>query len=117
MKRYVSLEKRKKNLGIAFGVLAAVAVLFSQSFYFNYLESIDTTSVEQTDERGDDTPVIKMAQDAVVSVAQIFIHQVLDYLGDISVGREIIKTEIPRTLRLDRYFQTLFNIIISPNAP
>ncbi|MEM7106781.1 MAG: hypothetical protein AAF519_01050 [Bacteroidota bacterium] len=117
MKAQESIVKSKRTLGIVLAVLAAVSVLFSQGFYFSYLESIDTEAVEHTDEHGEDIPVVKMTQDAVMTMAQISIHQVLDYLGDISITEAIIKIAVPKSLRLDGYFTTLFNIIISPNAP
>ncbi|MEM9390175.1 MAG: hypothetical protein AAGA02_06860 [Bacteroidota bacterium] len=118
MKWTLKIARRKESLGIALGLLAAFAILFSQTFYYSYLETAnDGVSLDVTDENGEELPVLKMAHEAVASFAQISINQTLDFISEIIISNEVSTNEVPKTLRLDRYFETLFNLIISPNAP
>lgn len=118
MKFRYKIEVRKETIGIALGFLAAFGILFSQSLYYHYLDNVDgVSSIELTDENGDEIPVLTMTQHAVSSFAQISINQTLDFISDVIVNKDVEENELPKTLRLDGYFNTLFNLIISPNAP
>ena len=118
MKSILKITKRTETLGMALGFLAAFAILFSQTCYYSYLETAnDGICLDVTDENGEELPVLKMAHEAVASFAQISINQTLDFISEIIISPEIGTNEVPKTLRLDRYFETLFNLIISPNAP
>lgn len=118
MKFASHIARRKEAMGIALGLMAAVAILLSQTVYYSYLEAVnEKVSLDVTDENGQELPVLQMAQDAVVSFAQISINQTLDFISDIIICVDIDNNEVPKSLRLDGYFETLFNLIISPNAP
>ncbi len=118
MKRVIKLADKKEAFGIALGILAAIAILFTQGFYYDYLaEANDNTSIELTDGQDENAPVLQITHDAIPSVAEISINQTLNFISDIVFSDEVAENDVPKTLRLDRYFENLFNLIISPNAP
>lgn len=117
MRRIGSIRNKKEVLGIILGILAAIVILFTQGFYYDYVVQVQDSSFELIDHEKGEVPVLKISHDAIPSVGQISITQTLDFISDIVFSDEITEDDIPKTLRLDRYFETLFNFIISPNAP
>ena len=118
MNRVVKLVNKKEAFGIVLGILAAIAILFTQGFYYDYLAEVnDHASIEFTDGQSGHVPVLKITHDAIPSVAEISINQALNFISDIVFSDEVAENDAPKTLRLDRYFENLFNLIISPNAP
>ncbi len=118
MKKAFEIAQRKGKARIVIILIAALAILSTQSLYYHYLDSFDQqASLEMQDDNGEEFPILQMSQDAVVSVAQLSINQTLDFISEIVLSEDLEERRIPKALRLDGYFDTLFNLIISPNAP
>ena len=109
----------KEVTGVAIGVFVALIVLFNQAFYYNYLAEVNDGGVKtEINDSQEDTPVIKLAQDAVSSVVQVVLAQTLHVISEILFADgEDTTVETPLNIGVSSYFKTLFNIIISPNAP
>lgn len=102
------------------GVIAAAVILCSQSFYFDYVQGVESnvkTEIPADGEEGERT-VLKMSQQAISSVATFAIQNVLHFISQIYVEDQ---SETPNVFQntegFTSYLQTLFRLIISPNAP
>ncbi len=102
------------------GMIVAVVILFTQTFYYNYLSEVhdDQIKTEINDQQQEDVPVMKMAQDAVTSAVQVILFQALHLISEIVlVDGEEVKVEPSIDLGYISWVKVLFNVIISPNAP
>ncbi len=112
--------KYKHVGGIAVGLMAAVAILLSQSFYFDYVRGVESnvkTEIPSSDQDEQQT-VIKMGQQAVSSVATFAVQNVLHFITEIYSEDKSEKPSIfQNTTGFSSYLQNLFRLIISPNAP
>lgn len=99
------------------GVLAAVLIVLSQSFYHQAKEKVAKAKTEQKSEESAQT-FISAPNDAV---SQTSIVQLQDQTPSLksavlsieeNPSRPIIRSEV-----FIRYFKVLFRAIISPNAP
>lgn len=111
---------RHKILTLLAGIATAVVIIFSQLFYFqaaNYCqEKVDT---EQQAHKKDGTEsYISIPSSSISSTSHIEITQDLSFVLEILFEGESKEEEVTRiSLPVDRFFQTLFRFIISPNAP
>lgn len=114
-----NISNYKHLVGISMGVITAFVILFTQSFYFNYVtDSKVEVKTEQADDSGETSLDLTISQDAVSSVVQININQILPYISDIHFTLEDQGNfEIISVPELNKYFRALFTLIISPNAP
>lgn len=110
---------KKHIMGLALGVLTALAVLCSQSCYYSLIEK--TKSVEASgsaDQSDEGTGVSVLTTDAVSYFVQVTLNQALHVITEIySEAVDQTKTEVDLKVDFDSYFKTLFRLIISPNAP
>lgn len=116
--KYIS--RYKHALGISLGIVAAIAVLFSQSCYYNYValeKSKVNTEVPGADGE-EHHDVLTISKDAVTSAVQFTISQVLHLIGNIDLqNSDEVEVELEQTTDFNTYFRTLFRLIIAPNAP
>lgn len=116
-----NISKIKHSTGILFGLLAAVVILVSQGFYFDYVGKIEgKVKTEKTSDADEDSheSVIKMSQQALSSGVEISIQSVLHFIGEIYTDDSVEVPSVSQNFKgLTSYFQTLFRLIISPNAP
>ncbi|QSE97525.1 hypothetical protein [Fulvivirga lutea] len=121
MKLSSNISRFKHSAGIAMGLLAALVILVSQSFYFEYVSNFEqSVSVEQTSDNSDDSEdqVIKMGHQALSSAVEFSIQSVLHFITHIYDENPVEKPLVSENINgLTSYFQTLFRLIISPNAP
>lgn len=114
-----NISKHKHVIGICFGIVAAIVILVSQSFYYDYLASAEAgfhTEVE--DEGEEDHAIITINKDVVTSAVQLTITQTLHFIADIHLDNAAqADIEIDQKVDFNTYFKTLFRLIISPNAP
>lgn len=111
----------KESLGIFLGLVAAMVILLSQTFYFSYVESVEGKAV-QSEQAGDfedsDKTVIKMAHQALSSVAQFAIQNVLHFISEIYIQDVAVESDFIISYEgFTPYLKALFRLIISPNAP
>ena len=120
MKYITDILKAKHTLGIALGLMAAFVILFSQSFYFDYVSNVegDVKTENSAESHSDSETVIKMAHQALSTVAEFAVQTVWHFITEIFVAD---KVETPHYFEsysgFTPYFQALFKLIISPNAP
>jgi len=109
----------KEWLSIVLGVVAAIAILCSQSFTYTVSELPDEVKTElPADDDGEHHEVTTISQDAVSSVVQLTISHGLHFITNIYHNVvEVAKTWFDQKIDFNSYFKTLFRLIISPNAP
>lgn len=117
-----NISALKHTIGIAIGIIAALVILVSQTFYFDYLANTDGDKVKtEVAEDGSEhhaSDVLTISQDAVTTVVQFTINQILLFITDLQlISNEDVKVEFSQKVELTTYFKTLFRLIISPNAP
>lgn len=114
--------RKKKAVILILGILTAVALIVSQlSFYQNTVQAKKETKTEKhsedSSEEGQSIFYIVAASPSISSV-QTQIHQEVFFLFEIIFFEDKQYEWIPTvSSALGKYFQTLFHIIISPNAP
>ncbi len=119
MSRSKTISKYKSSIGLAIGVLAAVVILFTQSFYFNYAANAEyKVKTEQSDNSDKSETILKIGSEAVAQVAQVSLQNVLHFIANIYLdnSQQNHIEYSPQSL-FNTYFHTLFRLIISPNAP
>lgn len=119
MKANNNIADIKHIVGISIGIVAAIVILISQSFYFEYVATVDgEAQTEQSSDVDSDETVIKMAHQALSSVVQFAVQNVLHFIGQIYEEDTFdANVSIENNISFDSFFQTLFRLIISPNAP
>jgi len=118
MKASRNISRKKELTFILMGVLAALAIVCSQSFsYFDYAgDSKANTEIPADEENQQDIPSI--SQDAVSSFVQLTLNQALHFIADLKYQvKETVTVFLDQKLDYNTYFKTLFRLIISPNAP
>lgn len=120
MNRLKTISKYKQTLSICIGIIAAMAILISQSCYYNYLAKEEARAkIEVTDDEGEDNhEVLTISKDAVTSAVQFTISQVLHFIAEIHQENGAdIEVKDDRVVEFNSFFKTLFSLIIAPNAP
>ena len=110
---------RHKILTLLAGVATAALVVFSQLFYFqaaNYCQKKAET--EHHDKKTDATETyISIPSSTISSTSHVEIHQDLSFVLEVLFDREPEAETFTISFPVNRFFQTLFRFIISPNAP
>jgi len=112
----------KKTAFLIFGVLTAAIITVSQLFSY---QSIDSNKKETKTEKHSEEPssaersaFIAMTSGSVLASIQSHLHQEVIFLFEIFFQEDESYPWIPEVpVALGKYFQTLFHIIIAPNAP
>jgi len=113
---------RHKILTLLAGIATAAVIIFSQLFYFqaaNYCQEKAETEQHDHDQKKDGTEsYISIPSSSISSSSHIEITQDLSFVLEILFERESKEEEVTKiSLPVNRFFQTLFRFIISPNAP
>lgn len=102
------------------GILAAIAIIFSQLFYYQSIEhnKKEVKSEQQQDQSTDDEALFVVPSTSMPSSANVELHHKSFPLLEIIFEDEEAEVGHEQTsFRLDSFLQTLFEVIISPNAP
>ncbi|MCA6078133.1 hypothetical protein [Fulvivirga sedimenti] len=119
MENHSEIEPWKFNAGVVIGLLAALTILFSQSFYYS-LSSVQEKVAVAKKTSGDQEKEIKVSSsnDLLSTIAQLSITQTDFSIIEIQLNDYVdfssLRPEIPD---FNTFFRTLFRRIISPNAP
>ncbi len=119
MDKHSEIEPWKFNAGVVIGLVAALTILFSQSFYYS-LSSVQEKVAVAKKSADDQEKEIKISSsnDLLSTVAQLNItptdFSVIEILLNDSVDFSSLR---PETADFNTFFRTLFRQIISPNAP
>ena len=111
---------RHKILTLLAGITTAGVIIFSQLFYFqaaNYCQ--EKAETEQQDQKKDGTEThISIPSSSISSSSHIELSHELSFIVEALFQSESKEEEVTRiTVPVNRFFQTLFRFIISPNAP
>ena len=99
------------------GVLAAVLIVLSQSFYHQAKEKVAKAKAEQTTDENTQT-FISAPNDAVSQTNIVQLDDQIPLLkGSVLFEEEQPVQPVIRPEVFSRYFKVLFRAIISPNAP
>jgi hypothetical protein len=118
MKRMKKAQKRMVMLAV--GILAAVAIIFSQLFYYQSLEhnKKEVKTEQQQNQTSEDETFFSVPSTNLPSSTQVELHHKSFLLLEIFFEDDEVETDHePVTLHFSTFLQTLFSAIISPNAP
>lgn len=111
---------RHKILTLLAGIATAALIIFSQLFYFqaaNYCQKKAETE-QQAQKKGGNESHISIPSSSISSSSHVEITQDLSFVLEILFEGDSKEEEVTRiSLPVNRFFQTLFRFIISPNAP
>jgi hypothetical protein len=114
-----SLSKYK-ILTLLAGIATAGLIVFSQLFYFQaatYCQKKAETQQHDQKKTGTET-YISIPSSTISSTSHIEIHQDISFVLEILFKQEAEEETTPKiALPVNRFFQTLFRFIVSPNAP
>ncbi len=106
---------------LAVGILAAIAIIFSQLFYYQSQghDNREVKTEQQQDQSSDNDEAFYSAPStSLPSSTQVEIHHKSFLLLEILLeDKEVEVSNEQTTFRLGTFLQTLFKVIISPNAP
>jgi hypothetical protein len=111
---------RYKILTLLAGIATAVVIVFSQLFYFQaatYCQKKAET--EHRDQKtGTTETYVSIPSSTISTTSHIEINQDIAFVLEVLFEREPQEETAPKiSLPVNRFFQTLFRFIVSPNAP
>ena len=121
MRENKNIATFKEWLALTFGVLAAIAIVCSQTLPQNAelgSEEVKKELPAQSDDENDHHEIPTINQNVVSSFAQVTLTQSLHFISDIyqPEGDEV-NVQLDQKVDFNSFFKTLFRLIISPNAP
>lgn len=105
---------------IAFGIITAAVVIFSQVFLFQgaKLCKNDIKTEKNSEKSTEEQVFISLPSDTILSSFEAGVHHETVFLFEILFENSEDDSWTPEMpVSLGKYFLTLFHIIISPNAP
>ena len=117
------MNKRRKIVTLVIGIIAALVILTGQvNYYTVQMDAMARQDVEKSnksDEDGGQKAELRIfSNDAVSTAIHFNFHQVLHFITQIySEVVEQVWVHIEERISPIVYFETLFQDIISPNAP
>ena len=112
---------RHKMLTLLAGLATAGVIVFSQLFYFqaaNYCQEKATTKQHEQKQKDAPESYISIPSSTISSAPHIEINQDLQFVLETLLKSESDEILIPTiSLPVSKFFETLFRVIISPNAP
>ena len=115
---------KKREIGtILIGIVAALIILVGQvSYYSIQMDAVAQQNIEESAATSDDTgnqeELRIFSNDAVSTFVQFHFNQILHFITNIySEALEQVWVHVEERVTPIVYFETLFQRIISPNAP
>ena len=112
-------EIQKNSLTIAV-TITALAIVFSQLFYFQPFDcsKCQVETEQQEDQQDESQAYISIPSSSLPSSTHVELNQTMFFLFEIIFEkRESEERKFSVLLPLNRFFKTLFDGVISPNAP
>jgi hypothetical protein len=113
-------KAQKRMVMLAVGILAAVAIIFSQLFYYQSLEHSkkEVKTEQQQNQSADDEAFFSVPSTSMPSSTEVELHHKSFLLLEIFFENDEVEVDHEQTtFHLNTFLQTLFSAIISPNAP
>src|SRR5688572_16821984 len=113
------LKLQKKALTTPVALVVMVILVFCQFFYYQAADrSKNEIKTEQQDEQSDAKLYISQPTSSLPSSTHVELNQTLIFLFEIVFeNEETEKRDFNVSLPSNRFFKTLFDGVISPNAP
>ena len=113
------LKSQKLNLTTPVALVVMVILVFCQFFYYNAADhSRKEIKTEQQDDQSDAEIYISQPSSSLPSSTHVELNQTLIFLFEIVFeNEETEKRDFNVLLPPNRFFKTLFDGVISPNAP
>ncbi|WKK78930.2 hypothetical protein [Marivirga arenosa] len=116
MKRTNNIQSIKKSASLLFGLAMALLMFFQQPYVVDANDTVERT--EQSDQEKPEAEYQIMAYDLLLPAMQFNLFHSFDLLNEISVPEKIDFSLMEYVEKAyHNYFHTLFQLIISPNAP
>lgn len=122
MKRPSHIVNYKQSAGILTGIVAAIAILLSQSLYYTVaaqsLEDVQDTEQKASDDSSTKEVQLTASNDLLGSGGQVSLEEPLQFTITISFDdfSDFTSTCL-EAVDYNTQFRTLFRTLISPNAP
>ena len=112
-------KSQKKTLTTPVALAVMAILVFCQFFYYNAAEhTTKEIKTEQHDDDSDSKFYISQPSSSLPSSTHVELHQTLIFLFEIVFENEgTEKRDFNVSLPPNRFFKTLFDGVISPNAP
>ena len=115
------MKKVEKNIAsLTTGIIVAVAIIFSQLFYFQ-TESHPKKEIkteQQQKENPEDHLYISVPSTSLPSTAHVELNPNVFFLFEILSERAVSRvTELNFSIPTGQFFRKIFGVTISPNAP
>lgn len=108
--------ERKHAIGMMMGIITAVVILSTQTFYYDYAVKNQVEIASEDEEQPSE--ILTIGHDAVSTVVEYTLQQVLHFISTIyTESAEALNIELEEEPRFNALFKALFRSIISPNAP
>jgi hypothetical protein len=107
---------RLKYLTLVAGMITALAIVFSQTFYFE-TQASSKAKTEKTTSASDETQIAVAPSVSLPITSSIEINQEFTFITELSFDqwkKEVVAVAAPVQ---NKFFSTLLQVIISPNAP
>lgn len=110
--------ENKRVLIVLAGVLVALTIGFTQLFYFEAESAYQKPDTEQQSNTGEEEIISLPTSYSLPSAFHINLEHDFSFIEEILFdGDEPESTPVVLQLTIDQLFKTLFQVIISPNAP
>ena len=117
------MKKVEKNIAsLTTGIIVALAIIFSQFFYFQAEESSQSKKETKTEqhqkENSEDQVFISVPSTSLPSSAHVELNPNVFFLFEILFEKEVSEVpELTFSIPTGQFFRNIFGVNISPNAP
>jgi hypothetical protein len=114
------MNRSHKNWTLSFGIITATVIVLSQLFWFQTVDfSKKKAATEQTEDANQqEEAYISIPSSSIPSGTSVEQGQESSFIQDLLFKKEKaseIATSLPTAV--GKFFQTLFRVLIAPNAP
>ena len=113
-------KERSQTASIVLGSLLALAIVFSQYLTPEYLSCPEKAKTEQTKDESENkrTPVISLPTFSIPAPVSVQVNLIpyclFEFFFEEDIDENYVQDDESYT---GRFFETMFRVIISPNAP
>lgn len=111
---------RHRILVLLTGITTAVIIVFSQLFYFQAATYCQKKATTEKHEQKKDAPktYFSIPSSTISSAPTVQINEDISFVLETLIEVETEEESTPTvSLPVNKFFQTLFRVLISPNAP
>jgi hypothetical protein len=103
---------------IAIGLLTAAIIVCTQVFYYQAADFSKKDVKTEQEESSDHSLYLSAPSNSILSTSHVELNNEFTFVFEVLLNAEQNEgNHAPLPLALGKLFQTLFNVIIAPNAP